>query len=45
MKKEFITFKEYHGLLVDDQKGTKIYGFENISEPRNGHIEIEGEGG
>ena len=45
MKKEFITFKEYHGLLVDDQKGTKIYGFENISEPRNGHIEIDGEGG
>lgn len=42
---KFTLFKEYHGLLVDDKKGTKIYGFENISTERKDNIEVADLGG
>lgn len=34
MKNELLVFIDYFGLLVDDQKGSRVYGFENHSEHR-----------
>jgi hypothetical protein len=45
MKNEFTVFNEFHGLLVDDKRGTKIYGFENITQERPDTIVVEGAGG
>ena len=44
--KDLQVFKDYYGLVATDNQGTKIYGWENISQERKCEaIEIEEDGG
>ena len=41
----FNLYKDYFGLIVDDEEGTKIFGFENVSQRRSNLLRIANDGG